>query len=414
VNSSPDPSAKARALEGIDATADPAPAGVETVYFDTATLALAARQITLQYRTGGVDAGWQLSFRAGRGQPPDVVVPAGRPGKVPGEVLRQVLVYTRGADIIPVARTLGGAAAAERTAGIRKPSRKGPAVDVAIAYLDLQITEILAQDPGVRQANPDAVYRLRSATRSARSALATYRKLFRKPAVRHLQDELKWLAGILGQARDAEVTRNRLRVHLLALLPELHEETVPARVEDQLAAALEARYRAVVKTLETSRYYRLLDALEEFRNHPPVTPRAARPAGRETAILVNRVATRLDRAHRAAAQLKRGPAREDALHRVRKDAKNLRYAAESVAGLHGKRAAAMVSSAQALQKILGVHRDAVMARAFLGALAADPSLPDATAAAYRRIRRVEKSIVRATEKEYFTAWQKTAGVRLRR
>ena len=73
------------------------------------------------------------------------------------------------------------------------PRKKGPVSDLLVAYLAAQIGEILANDPGVRLEQPEAVHDLRSATRRARSALAAYRRLYSAVAVRRLRDELKWL-----------------------------------------------------------------------------------------------------------------------------------------------------------------------------------------------------------------------------
>ena len=58
---------------------------------------------------------------------------------------------------------------------------------------------------------PDAVHKMRVATRRLRSALTTFKPLFDADVVRPLGGELKWLAGELGAARDAEVMRDRVR-----------------------------------------------------------------------------------------------------------------------------------------------------------------------------------------------------------
>ncbi|MGC4855771.1 CHAD domain-containing protein [Micromonospora sp. DT4] len=49
------------------------------------------------------------------------------------------------------------------------------------------------------------------ACRRLRSDLRTFRPLVRRSWARPLRDELRWLAGVLGEARDAEVLRERLR-----------------------------------------------------------------------------------------------------------------------------------------------------------------------------------------------------------
>jgi CHAD domain-containing protein len=168
----------------------------------------------------------------------------------------------------------------------------------------------------------------------------------------------------------------------------------------------------LVKTLGTGRYYRLLDDLENFRDHPPATHLASRPARKVTARLVDKSAKRLNRAGKAAKRF--GPARDTALHQVRKDAKRLRHAAETVTGIHGKPARRLVTAAQRLQPILGDHQDSVMARDLLTRLAAGPDLPPDTARTYTRLLAVEESIARDTEARYRkSARKKALNIRLR-
>jgi CHAD domain-containing protein len=321
----------------------------------------------------------------------------------------------RSAHASKLARALGDAWPPERVTGTEQPRKKGPAADVVTAYLDERIKEFFTHDPGVRREEPDAVHQMRSATRRARSALAIYRKLFDKSEVKKLADELKWLARILGRARDAEVMRERLRQHL-GDLPEEHSSGVlPGPIEHELGTAYDTGYRKVLTTLGTGRYYRLLGSLEDFRDHPPATDLASRPARKVTAMLVDKTAKRLDRARKAAKQSEAGPARDTALHQVRKDAKRLRHAAESVAGIHGKRARKLAKSAQRLQQILGDNQDSVMARALLTRFAAGPDLPPDTARTYGRLLEIEERITRDTEAGYRKAVKKKAlDIRLRK
>ncbi|BBA95476.1 hypothetical protein RVR_353 [Actinacidiphila reveromycinica] len=77
---------------------------LDAVYYDTAGLRLLSRGITLRRRSGGHDEGWHLKLPADGGRR-EVHAPlrAGRPGKVPRELERRVLAYTRGRPLGPVA-----------------------------------------------------------------------------------------------------------------------------------------------------------------------------------------------------------------------------------------------------------------------------------------------------------------------
>ncbi|RAX47292.1 metal-chelation protein CHAD [Arthrobacter sp. AQ5-06] len=273
-----------------------------------------------------------------------------------------------------------GAAAGPSSPG-KSPGKKGPVSDLLSDYLAAQIREILAHDPGVRLEEPEAVHDLRSATRRARSALAAYRRLYSAVAGRRLRDELKWLGSVLGSPRDAEVMLARLLGHTAELHPGL-ASAVKDRLDDELGNRLNTAYRKLQKALLSERYFRLLDDLEAFRDHPPVRPEGAAPARKAAGKLAAKAAKRLQRAARAAKRSRRGAEHETALHEVRKDAKRLRHVAESAGPVHGKRAAKVAKAAHRQQKVLGDFHDSVVARDVLAKLAAAPDLPEAVASAY--------------------------------
>ena len=480
-----------REIEGVDDVAEPVTDHLEAVYFDTPSLALAARRLTLRRRTGGTDAGWHLKLPAGTDQREEIHAPLGQPETVPEELSDHLQVFTRGEELMPVARlstrrttyrlygpigehladfaddqvhaealqppgpaldwrewelelvhgtrefldaaaetltstgashsaypsklarTFGEAWPAEFSPRSGKPRKKGPAADVVTAYLGARIDDFIAHDPGVRLGTPDSVHKMRSATRRARSVLATYRKLFKRSAVRELQAELKWLGQSLGPARDAEVMLERLRQHLLELPEEQRSGSLNQMIELELVASHNAGYRNVLETLQTDRYFRLLGSLEDFRDHPPAKPRAFRPARKVTAKLVNKAAKRVERSRKAVKRSADRTARDTALHEVRKDAKRLRHAGESVTEIHGKRAVKLTKAAGRLQTVLGDHQDSVMATALLRRLAALPDLPVDADLGLQSLLKMEERIARKTDKKARKAGKKLRGLRLR-
>jgi CHAD domain-containing protein len=317
------------------------------------------------------------------------------------------------AERAPAERAPAARAPAAKKPGKKKPGKNWPASAVVAAYLGGQIDEILAQDPRVRLEEPDAVHAMRSAARRIRSALSVYRKLFGGAAVRRLRDELQWIGRILGTPRDAEVMLERLRQHAAELPPEQAADVVKERVERELGTRFNAGYRKAQEVLLTDRYFRLLDDLEDFRAHPPVRPLASSPGRKEAGKLVNRTVRRLRRAHKAAMGSAEGPARDAALHQVRKDAKRVRHAAESVEPVYGKRAAKLAKAAHKQQAILGNHHDSVIARDLLGKLGSATDLPEPVALAYGSLLEREERIAAADESKYRKARRK-AGKLLKR
>ena len=91
-------------IEGVDDVAEPVTDHLEAVYFDTPSLALAARRLTLRRRTGGADAGWHLKLPAGTDEREEIHAPLGQPETVPDELSAYVQVFTRGDELVPVAR----------------------------------------------------------------------------------------------------------------------------------------------------------------------------------------------------------------------------------------------------------------------------------------------------------------------
>ena len=312
-----------------------------------------------------------------------------------------------------LARALGDAWPAEFSRRTGKPRKKGPAVDVVTAYMEERIEDFTVHDPGVRRGTPDSVHKMRSATRRSRSALATYRKLFDRSEVKALQAELKWLGQILGPARDAEVMLERLRQHAQELPEEQRSGALDEAIEQELVAVHDAGYSNVLKTLRTGRYFRLLSSLEEFRDHPPAKSRAMRPARKVTAKLVNKAANRVERSRKAVKGSADRTSHDTALHQVRKDAKRLRHAGESVTEIHGKRAVKLTKAAGRLQTVLGDHQDSVMATALLRRLVATPDLPADTDLGFQSLLEMEERLARKTEKKGRKAGKKLRGMRLR-
>ncbi|WP_255768169.1 CYTH and CHAD domain-containing protein [Pseudarthrobacter sulfonivorans] len=287
------------------------------------------------------------------------------------------------------------------------PGKKGPVSDLLLSYLAAQIDEILGNDPGVRLEEPEAVHDLRSATRRARSALSAYRRFYSAGTVRRLRDELKWLGGMLGAPRDADVMLDRLRTHVAELPPGPASKAAADRLEEDLGNTLDTAYRKLQKTLLSERYFRLLDDLEDFRDRPPTRPEGEAPARKTAGKVVGKEAKRLRRAARNAKSARGGADHEEALHQVRKDAKRLRHVAESITPVHGKRAGKVAKAAHLQQQILGDFHDSVVARDLLSMMAATPELPEDVVSVYVTLHTRQVQLAADAEARYWKARRKS-------
>jgi CHAD domain-containing protein len=232
--------------------------------------------------------------------------------------------------------------------------------EVVLAYLGAQAARLKALDTAVRRHEPDAVHQMRVTARRVRSTLQSFPMIW--PATDQLKNELKWLGQVLGEARDAEVLTAYFRAGLARTPVELVLGPAKARVTVHFAAHDAAAGSSVGKTLDSRRYFAMLDELDRLIGDPPRTPAARAPAHAVLPHAVARTYRRTKRRMRRAQRTPAGPQRDAALHEARKAAKRARYAAEAVMPVSAKRARRFAKRMKAVQSVLGDHQDAVAAR----------------------------------------------------
>ncbi|KUJ52133.1 metal-binding protein [Streptomyces albus subsp. albus] len=259
-----------------------------------------------------------------------------------------------------------------------EPTGHPTAGDVVLGYAHRQIDAIVALDPAVRLDAPDAVHRMRVATRRLRSVFRSYRRVLDRAVTDPLGAELKWLAAELGVDRDLEVLTGRLGTALDGVPEQLRLGPVRARLHIWSRARRGDSRARLLAVLDGERYLALLGALHGLTANPPagptgiplLRPPAARPPEREIGRAVlrdfDRLAARIDTAR----GLPAGPDRDTALHNARKAAKRARYAAETAQSWRGKPAKRLAKRLAKVQKLLGDHQDSVLARAALREIAA--------------------------------------------
>jgi CHAD domain-containing protein len=253
----------------------------------------------------------------------------------------------------------------ERPPRPARPARLTPSAsagEVIGAYLRGQAEQLKSLDPKVRRAEPDSVHQMRVASRRLRSALRSFGAVVCRPATDHLAAELRWLGGVLGEARDAEVQADRLDEQVRQTDVEELLGPVQARLQAHSAKARAASLKAVSAALKSARYYALLDELDQLTADVPSGPAAREPARQALPAAVARSYRKTRRRMRTALKVPAGKPREVALHDVRKAAKQARYAAEAVAPVLGRDAARFGNRMKKLQTVLGDHQDTVVGR----------------------------------------------------
>lgn len=293
---------------------------------------------------------------------------------------------------------------------LRRPADAG---DVVRAYLAEHLTKLLEADPRVRLDEPDAVHKMRVATRRLRSTLRTFRKLLDKGRAADLDARLKDLAGVLGIPRDREVQLGRLHDRLERQPDELVLGPVRRRLDERLTAERLAGLDEVRTTLRSEAYLGLLDDLLDFLR-TGVGPAGRRPARTVLPRLVRRRYRRLDsrlEVARAAAESER----DVRLHEARKAAKQVRYAAETVVPVYGRDARRLAKRVEQVQEVLGEHQDSVEVRPLLRELAVGTTgADDESAFTYGLLTGLEQAAAADARESLDGVWRKASRRKHRR
>lgn len=283
---------------------------------------------------------------------------------------------------------------------------KGCGGAVLLTYLAGQAHALTEQDPRVRLDEHDGVHKMRVATRKIRSVLATYLKLFEDTGtVKTLRGELKWLAGVLGQARDAEVMHQRLKDMIAHEPVELVMGPVARRIDLELGSEYQKAHTQVVEALDSKRYFQLIEQLDVFVKAAALTKHGTRPARKVIPPLIKSDARRLKRAVREAKKHPAGTGDHPALHEARKDGKRLRYAAEAATPVSPKKTARLAEAAHQVQKILGDHQDSIVTRNVLRRLGAEAFVHHENGFSFGRLHALEESAALTAEHRFHQKWK---------
>ncbi len=393
------------------------------MYFDTPAQDLAKNRITLRRRTGGEDAGWHLKLPAGPDARTEVGAPLGDGSQqdVPAELVDVVLAIVRDRPLAPVARIsttrevqlLYGADDAvlaefcddQVTAGkgvdptpgeqqwrewelelvgpeadtelmdklsdrlldagatpaghgsklarvLGTTPKDAPANDPLHRAVAELLDELLVWDRAVRAEADDAIHQMRVTTRKIRSLVQASPDSFGLSDDTPILDELRELANVLGEARDAEVLAKRYRTALDKLPPKLVRGPLRERLIDGAEHRYQTGLRHSLTAMRSPRYFRLLDALEAVVAKAPPADQGSDP--KTIAAASKKVRKAVKKARRATDEN-----RDEAIHKIRKRAKRLRYTAAAIG------AKKVSKRAKAVQSLLGDHQDSVVSRAHL-------------------------------------------------
>lgn len=290
-------------------------------------------------------------------------------------------------------------AAPIRAAPIALPD-DASAADAMAAILRNCLRQIEFNADGVRvDDDPEWIHQMRVGVRRLRSALALMRQAL-PISIAPLDDELSWLADVLGRARDLDVFLGETMpaiAQVTASAPE-HAATIDTLTDRTRAQATAARdeVRAAVASVRFTRIELATGWLAAGLGEG--SPGGADLAAPARSFAVERLARRHRKLERAGAQLADGS--PDERHQARIAAKKMRYAAEFFEPLFdNKRARAFRRACARLQEELGAFNDASVAATLASDLCGSASRAAALAAGWAAAR------VDARDKKLARAWR---------
>ena len=230
-----------------------------------------------------------------------------------------------------------------------------PSIDPVRQAIAEQVDELLVWDRAVRADAWDSVHQMRVVTRKLRSLLQESEGSFGTSDDAWVLDELRLLAGVLGVARDAEVLAEKYETALGGLPAELIRGPVRERLVDGARNRYQIGWKRSLTAMRSERYLRLLDALEAL---VAADLEPAAPGEEPTPVTIGSAYKRIRKAAKRA-DAAQDEDRDEALHRIRKGAKRLRYTAAATGA--GK----VAERAKVVQTLLGDHQDAVVSRTHL-------------------------------------------------
>jgi CHAD domain-containing protein len=260
-----------------------------------------------------------------------------------------------------------------------------------------QVEALVEWDRAVRADVHDSVHQMRVTTRKIRSLLQSSEAVFGISDDAWVLDELRQLAAVLGVARDAEVLAERYE----QALDELPADLVRGPVRERLVEGAKRRYasglRRSLTAMRSERYFRLLDALEGLVAAAPPPPASGEEGPAPATI--DAAYKRIRKAAKAAARA--GDAdKDEALHRIRKGAKRLRYTAAATG------ADKVSNRAKTIQTLLGDHQDSVVSRAHLSQQAEIAQAAGEDTFTYGLLHQMENDLARRSRKQLNAALRK--------
>ena len=283
--------------------------------------------------------------------------------------------------------------------------------ETAFRVLRNQFGIFLSHEAGTRIGeDPEELHDMRVATRRMRAAM----KIFEKAVpvkTQEFRDEFKWVAGYLGEVRDLDVLLERLEGWALDAAPQDREPL--AALWTLLEEQWDRQRKAMLRTLDSRRYARLVESFGEFLRRGP--SRRSRVSQRPILAAGPGLIRKPYQKVRKLGDPLTPESSGEEYHELRKKGKRLRYALEFLSDIYGDPAKDLIKPLKNLQDILGDHQDAEVATAYLRGLTVakgrSPKLPPETVFVMGGIAYRHETEAKKLRAEFPKAYGKVKGKR---
>ncbi len=276
---------------------------------------------------------------------------------------------------------------------VRSVSARNPVGDAVMVALASAVCRLVMHDPDARLNDPEGVHQMRVAARRLRGHLRTFSSLVEPEWSDAIIEELRWLARALGEVRDLDV----LVAHLTEAAEDLRAEITP--MLDSLEERRAMARQSLKEILNSERYIALVERLIKAAKVPALTDAAREPCRSSLPRLVRQT---WEPIAGAVKDLREGGT-DERYHKVRIEAKRMRYAAEAAVPCLGRQlgrdALRFAQHAEEVQNVLGARQDwVVMRQTLIEEAKQRPQDGPFNLAAGRLIERQNQSIAKCDER----------------
>jgi inorganic triphosphatase YgiF len=226
--------------------------------------------------------------------------------------------------------------------------------------------QIVQNEPAVLAGLPDGIHQMRVGVRRLRAILSAFAPLLPENEYHWFSDELRWLGGVLGLARNLDVFADSLVAPAIKCIGDTPgAAALNNAVAEQRAAAYAGAVEAIGSPRYTALVLRLMRCSEDSGGDGSWSPALLRSLDDVAPEILNR---RLKIVRRRSVRFSRQSPKKR--HRLRIALKKLRYALEILGQLYNpKKTGRLLRAAKRLQEELGAANDLSVSRDLVAELA---------------------------------------------